>query len=368
MGEIRVFQESDIPEVAALDLTVFRKRAGRAGRDLEDYFRQILLENPWRDEEIRSLVYLHDGRIVAFVGVFPRKMAFRKRVIRVAVITQLMADPKAYRGFAGIELLRRVFQGPQDLTITDGATEPGCTAWRAAGGSVSQLYSLQWRRVLRPAMYLRSLLQERKQNPTFRAVAKVLTPAFRFGDLLAAKLPFRALSPPRTDFCNDLVGPDDLLQAIHEVGWKDTLGPVYEPIPFRWLMSEVSAARIHGNLRMAVVRDLHGKTVGWYVYFARDGQDSAVLQIGAKARHFDQVFLALVHEARQQGATAISGQAIPRYLYSLSLQHCTLRYDGSGFLVYTRDEQLLKCILEGDAAFSRLDGEWWMRFTVENWS
>ena len=92
MGEIQKLEECHIPAVASLYLKVFRKRSGAAGSDLQGYFREVFLQNPWRDDSIASLVYSHKGKIVGFVGVIPRSMTFHGRPIRVAVVTQLMAD------------------------------------------------------------------------------------------------------------------------------------------------------------------------------------------------------------------------------------------------------------------------------------
>lgn len=367
MDEIRSFTDSDVPEVAALWLRVFGKRTGTAGRDLEEYFRHILLRNPWRDEELPSLIYVRNSKAVAFLGVVPRTMQFRDRQIRVAATTQLMSDPEGQCCLAGLQLLRRAFQGPQDLTFADGATEAGSIAWTAAGGRLARLYSLQWKRVLRPATYLHSLAERRKRSSAFRAAAKVVAPAFHLADRFIAALPGEIVSRPKAEFSSDMVGVDDLLRTIQNLGWRDVLHPVYELNSFRWLIAEAATVRKFGTLRMAVVRDKQGKPVGWYVYYAKLGFDSRVVQIGGRSRHFDQIFLAMMQDAWRQGCSCVSGVVIPRFLLSLTNQYCILRF-GSRVVVHTRDPQIMDCILQGEAAFSVLDGEFWMRFAVEDWS
>jgi hypothetical protein len=52
---------------------------------------------------------------------------------------------------------------------------------------------------------------------------------------------------------------------------------------------------------------------------------------------------------------------------NLSQQNCSFRYVGNGVLVHSRTPELIASILAGDAALTRLDGEWWMRFAVEDW-
>jgi hypothetical protein len=366
MGEIQKLEECHIPAVASLYLKVFRKRSGAAGSDLQGYFREVFLQNPWRDDSIASLVYSHKGKIVGFVGVIPRSMTFHGRPIRVAVVTQLMADTEEYRGFPGLELLERLFQGEQDCSYTDGATEAAYTIWTAAGARAAQLYSLEWTRVLRHSRYLRALV-EHGGNARIGLMARAASPVCAFADAVLSKLPFRAVAPPASEYRSDPAGADELLDCISEIGWKDALAPAYERESFGWLLAQATTARRHGDLRAATVRDGRGIRAGWYVYWAKRGGISNVLQIGAKGRHFDGVFRALLRDAWDQGVIAVRGQAIPRYLSTMTLRHATFRHVGHGVLIHSRDPKILACVLQGEAALSRLDGEWWLRFAVEEW-
>lgn len=367
MGEIRRFEQSYVPEVAALWLKVFHRRRGPAGPSLQDYFREILLGNPWQDDELPSLVYLHHGKAVAFLGVVPRPMLFEGQPVRAAIVTQLMADREEYRGIAGVELLRHLFRGPQDLTYTDGATEAAYLAWTASGARAAQLYALDWTRVLRQGAHLRSRLAARPQTGV-RAAGHALAPLFGLTDVMMAKFPFRAVRPPATAFPSQTAAADDMLACIREIGWRDPLQPVYEPAAFRWLLAQAATAGNRGVLRPAVVRDANGSLAGWYVYHAKRGGRSTVLQMGARNRKFDGVFEALLRDAWEQGASAVGGAALPRYLLPMSMLHSRFRYIGNGCLIHARETKILSCVLQGEAALSRLDGEWWMRFSDGDWT
>lgn len=61
---------------------------------------------------------------------------------------QLMSDPAVRNRAVGTLLLRRFLAGPQDLTMTDGATEATRRMWRGLGGAVGHLGSITWVRVL----------------------------------------------------------------------------------------------------------------------------------------------------------------------------------------------------------------------------
>src|SRR6185436_8866345 len=106
MDGIRAFRREDIPEVARLWLRVFRRRAEGVSTPLQDYFREIFFDGPWRDPELPSLVYEEGAMgIVGFLGVIPRTMIFEQQPIRVAVPCQLMADERA-RTYPATKLMR----------------------------------------------------------------------------------------------------------------------------------------------------------------------------------------------------------------------------------------------------------------------
>ncbi len=368
MGEVRKFEEAHLPDVAALELKVFHDRRGPASLRLQKYFGEIFLWNPWREEELSSLVYVHNNKVVGFLGVIPRPMLFRGRPIRAAVVSQFMVDREECRGSAGLELIRRFFAGPQDLSLTDGATDAGHAVWTAAGARAAQLYSLQWTRVLRPIGYARGLLAAHPRMPAaVRSASRWSAPGCALADAVLSRMSFRALSAPKTDFRSRPAAPDEVLECAREIGWREPLRPSYEPESFRWLLAQAATARRHGVLRSAVVHDPRGSRAGWYSYYAKRGGLSTVLQIGASTRHFEEVLETMFNDAWAYGSTAVSGQVVPRFLLSLSNRRCMLSYIGHGVLAHSRDPNLLGCILQGEAALTRLDGEWWTRFAVEAW-
>jgi hypothetical protein len=375
VGEIQKFEESHIPEVAALEIKVFHQRSSATSSALEQYFAKMFFQNPWRETELSSYVYIQGGKLVGFIGVVPRPMEFNGRKILVGTSSQLMVDEtlrsaSGGRGVppgVGYALTKRFFAGPQDFSYTDGATEAACAVWTAAGAKVARLYSLEWLRVLRPVRYYQGKLS-RHPRAGFRTMARAMFAGCWLADMALSKLPFHALSPPASDLISVPAGAEELLQCLNEIGWQDALKPSYDSASLRWLLSEAASARHRGELRSVVVRDAGGKSAGWYVYYAKPGGVFVVLQIGAASRRMNTVLQALWRDAWEQGALAIHGQAIPRHLLGFETRHCSFRYPGNGVLVHSRDPQLLACVLQGEAALTRLDGEWWMRFADTDWS
>src|SRR5882762_9542423 len=230
MGEIQEFQEDDIAEIAALELKVFRHQNRPAPPTLQAYFDEIFLRNPWRDAGIFSLVYREQGRIVGFLGVLPRRMMFCNRPIRVAVASQFMVDRDQYRGFAGLELMRHFFKGPQELSLTDGATEASHALWKAGGGHAAQLYSLEWTRVLRPLGHTCSEMKQKK-GP-WKVLGNVARPLCALTDAGLSRLPIGRFAVSKSDFQVEKVASEPLLQCISQLGWREALKPDYDAASF----------------------------------------------------------------------------------------------------------------------------------------
>jgi hypothetical protein len=366
MGEIRRFEEAHIPEVAALDLKTFHGISQRPPDALLQYFREIFFENPWRDDELSSLVYIHNGQIAGFLGVIPRRMRFRGQLIRVAATSQLMVDRDHYRGFAGLELMRRLFSGPQDLSYSDGGTEDAYTIWTAAGGQVLPVYSLRWKRILRPARYLQSVLAI-SRNAKLKAAGSVVGPFCKAADAIASRLPYRAFQHPRSALCPSSADSDQLFDCLQEIGWREELQPAYDRDSFRWLLSQAATATAQGELRMTTLRDNKGRYAGSFVYYLKRNGLSNVLQIASRPRNITDVLLALFRDAYEQGAAALMGQAMPKYLLQFNRSYCEFVYPCNGVVMHSHNRDIADCLLRGDAALSFLDGEWWTRFVSTNW-
>jgi hypothetical protein len=361
MGEIRPFLPEHVPAVADLHLKVMRGRPGRAGKTLENYFHEMFFSNPWISEEFPSLVYMDKGELVGFLGILPRTMDFNGKPIRVAVGAQYMVDRERHRGLAGLELRRRFFQGPQDLSFEDGAGEANHIVWTAAGGLPAQLYAFNWLRVLRPLGTARSFV-DRAQGAA-RWAGKICLVGAGPIDFLLSKVPHSPFGPPQAAYVSRQVSVDALFERIQAIGWREPLKPAYDLQSFRWLMSQIALGDSREQVRMACVEASDGDPCGWYAYTLQPDGAASLLQIGVRRRdQFDAVLLALFQDAWQQGAVFVKGQAIPQFLVNLTNQQCLFRQTNTSVLIHSRDRELLDTILRGKAALSRLDGESWMRF------
>ena len=92
----------DLPQVAALYELVARSGSRTAPPGLAAHFGRTLLDHPWADPEIPSLVCEGaDGAISGFIGCHVRRFLFDGRPIRLACGGQLVTDPRPASGRSG---------------------------------------------------------------------------------------------------------------------------------------------------------------------------------------------------------------------------------------------------------------------------
>src|SRR5258706_5968285 len=180
-GFVRPLEERDIPRLAELHEAAFRKTAQTSSLSRRTRLSQLLLQHPWRAESLPSWVFQESGgNVVGCLGVIPRPMWFNGRKILAAVSHSFVVEPGSRSTLAAMELAKRFFAGPQDLSLAEGG-DASRRIWMAVGGSVSLLYSLCWTRPLQPSRYALSFLRNRGLSP---ALEWTLRPLCRLADAL----------------------------------------------------------------------------------------------------------------------------------------------------------------------------------------
>jgi len=353
---LRPLVPRDAPALGALHARVNPASGWHSPAAYASYALEMLFRNPWVDPEIPSWIAEEDGRLVAFLGVVPRRMRFGERAIRVAVGCQMMVDPQKRSSFLALELLRRFFAGPQDLSVADGANDASRSLWEASGGTASALHSLHWMRLLRPAQGLLGLAGNR-----LRALSVIANPFAALADACVARL--SPLKPP-PGLREEQLDAETLHKAIRELR-SYALRPDYDVASLEWLLAQAAAKRRHGSLQSCMVHDRGGRMIGWFLYYLNDAV-SQVLQLGARRGCIGMLLEQLAHHARSRGARALEGRMEPSLTAALQGKRVLMQNRSIWTLLHARDQSLLVPFLRGDAFFSRLEGEWWMRFSGES--
>jgi hypothetical protein len=322
---------------------------------LANYFKEVFFANPWFQEDMPSLVYEQaDGRIVGFEGVLPRRMRFLDRHVRMAIALHLMVEPESRSTLAGVQLLRTLFAGPQDLTLTDGSGMVGRQTWQATGGKSALLYSLYWTRLLRPGRMALSIVRNRT---SLAPLLSALAPVWGIADnLMARTKPLHFTAPPNV--VEQELEKEDVLSNLGEVCGSRSLRPDYDGRTLDWLFERLARRKGFGQFRKVSVRSEGGAPLGWYMYYLNRGGMSQVIQLAAKKDAVRVVLNHLFFSAWRQGAAAVSGRLDARFAQEFSDNYCIFHRRGPWVLVHARQPEILQDIYLGDAFLTRLEGEW----------
>lgn len=359
MSPIRALEREDLPRVCQLYERVVRSGTVDPPPQLLGYFERTFLDHPWVDPEIPSFVYEDsDGEIVGFIGSHVRRLRMDGRAIRMACLGQLVAAPEARHRGVGALLLRRCRAGPQELTITDGATEAVRQMCVALGGQSLVHASVGWTKVFRPGAATVAWLSQRHRGSALSRPLGLVAPVLDAAapGLLRGRV---ELFPAQPDGEVAELTVEALLdQMSHAPRWL-RLHPDYDTEYLHWLFAELQAVDERGVPVRHLVYDRSGRVAGWYVYYLAPGGIAQVLQVAAPSGNPDLVLDQLFWHAARGGAAAVQGRLEPALFASLRSRRCI--FSRTQFaMAYSEDLRLLGLLGSAKALLSRLEGEWWM--------
>src|ERR1041385_8203573 len=265
-----------------------------------------------------------------------------------------MAAPTATPLVAS-RLLRRVLAGPQQLLYSDIANDAGRRIFEALGGCTIMLYSLKWQRPLRPARHAIAWLGARGAPG---AVTGLLRPIGSALDSVLKRGGPTEVAAIADGYVIEDLPLDVLAQRLPDLVGNRPLHPEYDERWLDWIVRVAQQTMPHAVLRRRLVRDAAQRPAGWFLYFLEPGASAEVLQLVARKDAYAAVFDALLADARDAGATMLSGRLEPSMVQEMSARHCVFRQADHWTLVQTNDPEILGTIAAGRGFLSRLEGEW----------
>ncbi len=363
---IRPLAPADLAAVAGICERVMRSGRSEPSAGLVDCFRRFFLAAPGHDPEIPSLVYEDStGRLTGFLGVQVRRIRFDGHPLRMACSGPHMMLPEA-RGPAGVFLLRQFLQGPQDLSITDGATDEARRLWEHLGGQTALAPSLGWTRPLRPLGFAGEWLAKRR--PALDHTVRFGRPLLRLADAAFRGLLHHRLraQPVPAGLREEVLDAEAMAAAWPALSSGRRLRPDYDAPHLAWLLEEMAKVRSRGALMGHLVRTGEGAPRGWYLYYLSRRRIAHVVQLVAAERHAEQVLACLLADADRHGAVAVQGRLDSGLADPICRAGGWIHYRAPTLsLAHSRHLDVSHALHTGQACLTRADGEWWTGFSFE---
>lgn len=366
MIAVRQLELGDLPEAAALFARVWPLRRGVPELEVERFLSSTLFDHPAFDPELPSLVATEGDEIVGMIGAMTRRMVFDGEPIRMVCSAHLCADPRVRGRGIGARLLKTLLGGPQDLTITNSATDEVRRMWEAFGGATVQLGAFTFVRAFRPWSLVLDLLAGGG-----RPAAASLAPRVAAGglDRVTRAVVGSRLTVVRPPTSVEALHPDTVAEHIDAFARDTRLYPGYDTEYTTWLLDELrhmdalgpllQAGVSRGGLLCECVRAQDGRVVGWYICHLRPRGVCRVAQLVATPRATQSVLDQLLHRAERQGAAAVYGRVEPHLVTSIAGSPTIVAPSGGLLLVHSARPELTTSVLAGDALLTRMEGEWW---------
>lgn len=352
MANIRALERADLPAVVAL----LRDHAGNGvpGADAtdEEILAAMVLEHPWSDADLPSLVAVgEDGAVIGFIGAQVRRMVFDGRPIRGVCCTKLVVAPEHRAGAPGALLMGRLLSGPQDVSWSDSSTDPVVRAWRAFGGHVDHARAADFMLVLRPGRWIGSMLSATARR---QGLGREVTPvgALPLRALLEG-LSRRAVAPRAPGVEGEDASTASIVEQLPALSRRIRVRVDWDAEQLDHVFDQIESA--DGPVVRRVVR-LSGRPIGWYAYRVRPGGVSTLLHLAAHERASDQVFGELIDHATSVGSSVLAGRAEPHLEWPLHSRSAVLGFARRP-TIRAREPELAACLATSAGLLTRLDGE-----------
>jgi hypothetical protein len=373
---IRPFEPEDVAGVAALWRYWFHDKVLATAPELEAWARRVYVERPGGDPDVPSLVAEDDDRrVIGFLGATTTPVLLDGAPATLAGVFPSVVAPDAPTTVATF-LLRKFLAGPQALTVSDGGHVRFERIWEGLGGRVAPTASLRWIKVLRPASLGAGAVLGRRgwgraTAPAWRPVARGADALARrarpwwFGTLQVDEGGVRKAPRPPLALAAEPLTPETFVDALERVHARARLRPAYAPGYLAWLFDAMGRVPGQGTLEATLLRTADGAPVGWWVAYLRPGGTSRVFALDGADRHLDAVVDHLFARADDAGVGAVIGRLEPRLRRTMAARGTFTHNGGSRQFVHARDATLRDDALLGRLAFSRLEGENWYWWGIE---
>lgn len=347
---------ADLPEVAALFFKAFRN-GQQPPADFVPYLDALFFSSPSYSAHAASMVHRGtDGRLDSAMLVNPMPVSVNGRIVTARLMSNYMTDP-ARRTRGGANLALTIRARSQDLCFTDSANHVSTDHWKALGGHMLPVQSLDFRRLFRPASFYLARGAKRLgiAGRPARGLARLVDQALRRLLPRLSAAPGAGHAITRAQF---IAAAPGLLErfAVH---------PAWDAAELDWLLDMAGRNTVSGPLYFRGIRDKHGDILACALFYAAPRRTARVLNLLARPGHEAAMIAELLGHLDAMGCLAVEGMAQSFLMEALS------RLPGMAFVprgftcISTRHADIVDAARRGDLYLGGLMGEDWSRLVTD---
>jgi hypothetical protein len=329
---------------------------------------ELFVTGPWADAEITSLVHQRpEGTISGFMGVVPLPLRWGEKRLRGAMCGTLMVDGRDDDPLAGARLMRTFLSGPQDVSLSETASDVSAGMWTKLRGTVLRDYSLDYLRILRPGGFLAA--RARARTCLAAPLSLLANPLDKILQRRAAQgEPKWWAHGGGADKLTDApIAADALAALISGFIEPFDIRPAWSAQTLTRILADAAQKSTLGPLTQHVVTTPTGAPIGAFLYHGRPGGVAQVLQVFAPPRHAGAVLDRLFARASAAGMVAVAGRGQPHLLDALLGRKAFLTHRAST-VIHARDPEVAAAFTQNRAFLNGLAGETWSRLIGDNFT
>lgn len=357
MASAQPMQISDAAEVAALFYRAFRD-GRRPPQEFVDYLKACFFSTPVYCAEQGSVVHRdRAGTIDSALLVIPMQVSVNGRHIVARLMSNYMTDPRQ-RTRGGADLVLTIRARYQELCFSDSANPVSADHWKAVGGHLLPIQSLDFQRLFRPAEWF-AIRAGQRLPKWLRVPARVL--ARPIDSLLRRLMPGLAAKGA----VGMSITPENFVSVAPGLLDRFAVHPVWSAEELAWLLEMAGLNTVNGPLQLREVRDEKGHLSGCAVFYAQRGGVARVLNILARPEQEAALVQDLMAHLDTMGCVAVEGMAQPFLMEALRRQKGVSFVPRGGYCISTKHAEIVDAAQRGDFYLGGLAGEDWSRLVTD---
>lgn len=349
-GKVRPMQPDDVPQVARLFFSTFRRSRLSAFPDFEAYLHDLLFTHPNHGGDAGSLVAVDgEGRVQGAMSIIPMGYRVERTPVVGRLLCTFMAAPGANpRSIA--ELTLSIRPKPGQICFSDSASPVSAGHFRAIGGQGLPCHGLQWNKVFRPLAFAAAQAAERLPGGLRRLRRAVAVPA---GGKRGPETP-------------DAFAVEDIDAALFSAQAGRFLegcrvAPTLLPAELEWIAKLSGDAAGRGGLRLLAARDGRGEVAGVFSLVGGRGGAAEVLDIFCRQGAEAAVIAAMFARLRAEGYVHATGRLRLDLIEGFSAQRGIWYRHGAHVYVASRMPAARDAVRAGSVHVGGTAGECWSR-------